>query len=112
MNPSTASHRLVKDLLWNFIVASGLDACCKCGEKMTRNTFSIEHIIPWIDSEDPAGNYFSLGNIAYSHLICNVSDARRNKIYEKKSDAARAWDKKNRVYDPVRRAAQYRRTVK
>ena len=77
MNPSTASHRLVKDILWELIKQTGQDLCCKCGEPMTRETFSIEHITPWIDSEDPVGLYFDLENIAFSHLSCNISDARR-----------------------------------
>lgn len=77
MNPSTASGRLVKDLLWNFVKTTGQDACCKCGEPMSRETFSIEHVTPWLDSDDPVGLYFDLENISYSHLRCNVEDARR-----------------------------------
>lgn len=76
MNPSTASGRLVKDLLWNFIKTTGQDACCKCGEPMSRETFSIEHVTPWLDSEDPVGLFFDVGNIGYSHLRCNVNDRR------------------------------------
>ena len=76
MNPSTASGRLVKDLLWSLIKETGQDACCKCGDPMSRETFSIEHVTPWLDSEDPVGLYFDLGNIAYSHLRCNVADKR------------------------------------
>lgn len=79
MNPSTASGRLVKDLLWNFIEKTGQNHCCKCGEMMSRDTFSIEHIVPWLDSEDPTGLYFNLENISYSHLICNVADRRAEK---------------------------------
>lgn len=77
MNPSTASGRLVKDLLWNFIKLNGQDTCSKCGEEMGRHDFSIEHITPWLDSEDPFGLFFDLENIAYSHLSCNVGARRR-----------------------------------
>ena len=55
MNPSTASHRLVKDTLWRLIQATDQTACVKCGDSMTRETFSIEHLEPWLDSEDPQG---------------------------------------------------------
>lgn len=79
MNPSTASGRLVKDLLWNFVKTTGQDACCKCSEPMSRETFSIEHVTPWLDSEDPVGLYFDIDNISYSHLRCNVETARRKK---------------------------------
>ena len=78
MNPSTAANRLVKDLLWNFIETTGQDACCKCGEPMSRETFSIEHVTPWLDSDDPVGLYFDLGNIGFSHLSCNIEDRRRS----------------------------------
>lgn len=79
MNASTASGKLVKDLLWNFVVKCGQDACCKCGEKMSRETFSIEHLTPWLDSEDPVGLFFDLDNISFSHLFCNIADARKMK---------------------------------
>ena len=77
MNPSTASGRLVKDILWSFIVKNCQDTCCKCGNKMTRETFSIEHIKPWLDSDNPVDLYFDLDNISYSHLSCNIAAARR-----------------------------------
>ncbi len=77
MNPSTASHRLVKDVLWSLIVKTGQSLCCKCGGEMSRETFSIEHIEPWLDSNDPVGLYFSLENIGFSHHSCNVKAARR-----------------------------------
>lgn len=76
MNPSTASHRLVKDTLWRLITLAGFTACVKCGLEMTRDTFSIEHLEPWLDSEDPVGLYFDQQNIGFSHLKCNVDDAR------------------------------------
>lgn len=77
MNYSTASNRLVKDLLFNFIVKANENICYRCGEPMSRDTFSIEHKTPWLDSEDPLYLYFSLDNIAYSHLSCNVKAARK-----------------------------------
>lgn len=78
MNPSTASGRLVKDILWSFIVKNCQDTCCKCGNQMTRETFSIEHVKPWLDSDNPVGLYFDLDNISFSHLTCNIADARKD----------------------------------
>ncbi len=78
MNPSTASGRLVKDLLFDFIQKEGIK-CFRCEKKMTRETFSIEHKIPWLDSENPIELYFNLDNISFSHLPCNSKAARRNK---------------------------------
>lgn len=78
MNYSTASGRLVKDILWSFIEASGRDLCHVCGKKMERTTFSIEHIIPWQDSANPVGMFFDVKNISFSHLSCNIAGARRS----------------------------------
>lgn len=79
MNASTANHRLVKDILWSLILETKKNKCCKCHEQMTRENFSIEHLVPWLDSEDPLGLYFDLDNIGFSHLKCNISSARKVK---------------------------------
>jgi hypothetical protein len=76
INPSTANGRLVKDLLFNFIIKSG-HVCYRCGGNLTRETFSIEHITPWLDDENPIELFFDLENIGYSHLSCNIGAARR-----------------------------------
>lgn len=83
MNPSTASHRLVKDILWSLIVKTDQNKCYRCSKEMSRDTFSIEHKESWIDSEDPVGLYFSLDNIAFSHLKCNVAAGKRMKPWAK-----------------------------
>lgn len=77
MNPSTAQGRLVKDILWNLILKTNQHLCCKCNKEMSRETFSIEHLTPWLDSDDPVKLFFDLENISFSHLSCNVSDARK-----------------------------------
>lgn len=89
MNPSTASARLVKDLLWKLIVETGRSECCKCGKEMDRSTFSIEHVKPWLDSEDPVGLFFDTDNISFSHLSCNVADARRSRVLSEHGTVAR-----------------------
>lgn len=97
MNPSTASGRLLRDLLFKFVTEAGCK-CYRCGGVLTRGTFSIEHKEPWLDSEDPQGLFFDLSNIAFSHLSCNVKASRNNKKYHsegerKAADAKRARDK-------------------
>lgn len=81
MNPSTASNRLVKDLLFMFVEKSGYK-CFRCKKDMSRGDFSIEHIKPWIDSENPKEFYFDLKNISFSHLACNIK-ASRNGVKNK-----------------------------
>lgn len=114
MNPSTASHRLVKDVLWSLVSQTGQSACCKCGELMSRETFSIEHVTPWLDSDDPVGLYFDLTNISFSHLKCNIADSRGAKKHateEDRRNAKNQWHK-DRPYCPERRREQYQRTGK
>ncbi len=74
MNPSTAQNRLVKDLLFAFVLQSG-HTCFRCGLALERHNFSIEHKESWQRSEAPLEAFFDLDNIAYSHLSCNVSAA-------------------------------------
>jgi hypothetical protein len=86
INPGTAAHRLVKDLLFRFVEKSGC-VCHRCGKPLVREDFSIDHKIPWLDSDDPAGMFFDIENIAYSHRTCNYGAARKgNKICSTKED--------------------------
>ena len=112
MNPSTASHRLVKDVLWSLIVKTEQHDCCKCGEPMSRETFSIEHLDPWLDSDDPVGLYFDLDNIGFSHLRCNVADARSGspRVYESEQHRIQSRQERRRgtrPYCPEKRRQQY-----
>jgi hypothetical protein len=122
MNPSTAANRLVKDVLWSLVQKTNQDSCCKCGEKMTRDTFSIEHVTPWMDSTDPVGLYFDLDNISFSHHKCNIGDSRRPSamhgsatMYNKygcRCDLCKAADAEKRAsrYSPSQRKAKYLRS--
>lgn len=76
MNPSTASHRLLKDILWSFIARTNF-LCYHCAGRMTREDFSIEHKKPWLGTENPREMYFDLDNISFSHQKCNYAAARR-----------------------------------
>lgn len=116
MNPSTAQGRLIRDILWSLVVKTNQDTCCKCEEKMHRDSFSIEHVKPWLDSEDPISLFFDLDNIKFSHLRCNVSDARpARKKYDTPEEArlAQLENKKIRErksYDPAKRRERYHST--
>lgn len=76
MNPSTASNRLVKDILFDFVIKAG-HTCYRCGKALKRENFSIEHKDAWMQSDDPKAAFFNIDNIAYSHLKCNVSNTTR-----------------------------------
>lgn len=79
MNPSTASGRLTKDILFHLICETGKNICFQCGKPMLRSNFSIEHKVPWLDSDDPIKMFFDIENIAFSHHACNVCAARKPK---------------------------------
>jgi len=110
MNPSTASGRLNKDLLFDFISKAG-HTCFRCGGELTRDTFSIEHKETWLDSEQPVELFFDLGNIAYSHLSCNVKASRvTNKIYNTPEEKRVARNKRERqVWADLGTEAQQKR---
>ncbi len=118
MNPSTASHRLIKDTLFRLATDAG-HVCFRCGGVLDRESFSLEHKIAWLDSDDPKRQFFDQSNVAFSHLRCNVGDARSvNKGTTKypqfigvgKIPPSKVFHHKIRVYDPAIRRAQYERT--
>ena len=76
MNAGTASHRLVRDILFKFILDAG-HTCYRCKGILTREDFSIEHKEPWLDSSDPVKLFFDLNNIAFSHKSCNYATVRK-----------------------------------
>jgi hypothetical protein len=77
MNPGTARHRLVKQLMFKFIKELKLDICFQCSKKIEKiEDLSIEHKIPWRFSNKALELYFDLDNIAFSHGSCNRAAAR------------------------------------
>ena len=118
MDPATASYRLVRDLLWSFVVKNEQDFCHHCKCRMTRENFSIEHIKPWLHSDDPLGLFFDLNNISFSHSSCNSSAARRpNKVHDSLAEAIRVRSKRRYWNTPKeirkqKRREQYLRTGK
>lgn len=111
MNPSTASGRLVKDLLWKYIVKCGDNKCHQCGEEMVRDNFSIEHKIPWLDSDDPQKFFFDIENISFSHHSCNIKAARRDRPSKTEEEKKQTKQENNRRnYTPEKRRDRYLRT--
>jgi hypothetical protein len=107
MNAGTASHRLVKDLLFKFVQEAG-HVCHRCKKPLTREDFSIEHVEPWLDSAEPARLFFDLSNIAYSHKLCNSLASRREKIHEDEKALSRSTSQRYREQHPERVREQKR----
>lgn len=77
VDPGTASHRLKKSLLFSFAKKLGYNWCYQCGTEIKDiDKFTLEHKIPWLDSEDPKGLFYDLDNIAFSHASCNYRASR------------------------------------
>lgn len=88
-----ALGKLKKAIMYSLVQETGKDICYRCGEKIdTIDEFSIEHKEPWIDADDPIEKFYSLNNIAFSHMRCNLKASRkpgpysRNKKYIKTLD--------------------------
>ena len=99
LNPGTASGRLVKDLLFSHVKHI---PCYRCGGALTRDTFSVDHKTPWLDSENPTEVFFDLENISYSHISCNSRASRKpHKKYntEEEAVAARCQQARNKWND-------------
>lgn len=96
MNPSTAQGRLLRDILFDFVMKEDI-TCFHCQEELTRETFSIEHKEPWLDSENPVDMFFDIENISYSHLSCNTRAARRPKKYATEGEKRVANNASRRV---------------
>ncbi len=78
MSHSTASNQLRKIVLFNLLVKHKENNCYRCTKPIEEiEQLSIEHKTPWLDSKNPVKLFFDLENIAFSHLNCNISEARK-----------------------------------
>ena len=80
MHPSTAYGRLRKNLMFNMVQLLEMDWCFQCGAQIeAKEELSVEHMVPWQNSEDPLGLFFDMANITFSHKDCNSKAARKPK---------------------------------
>lgn len=113
IDPGTAAARLIRDLLWDFVMKTGRNTCHRCGYYLTRETLSIDHKTPWLDSPDPRGLFFDINNIAYSHLACNVADGRKPHAWTPDELAAMPAEQRERILADRRYSrARYKRLKK
>ena len=103
----TASNRLRKSIIFNLLKKAKENFCFQCGAEIeTEKELSIEHKIPYLDSEDPQGLFFDLNNIAFSHLSCNVGAARPK---ETAHPSVKAYDKGCRCAECTRLTTEKKR---
>lgn len=80
MPQGTANGRLHKQYEFYLLKKLNENVCCRCGEYIeTVDEYSLDHKIPYLDSEDPIKLFFDLENCKPSHLRCNIGAARRQK---------------------------------
>lgn len=73
----TACNRLRKQVLFRLLQQQEKDHCYRCGDAIVHiDQLSMEHKIPWLNSEDPKGLFWDLDNISFSHLSCNAGASR------------------------------------
>ncbi len=116
MSYGKANNILIRNIIWKFILQLNLNSCHHCKSEMTRDNFTIEHVIPWLDSDDPVSLFFKDSNISFSHHACNVSRSRKYNKYENPEDSLKArrasakkWKDNNRIYDSEERKERYKR---
>lgn len=80
----TANGRLKKNIMFDLVCKLRLNLCFHCKMEITNvDQFSVEHKIPWLNSDAPLELFFDLNNIAFSHLFCNVEAAAKlPRLYE------------------------------
>ena len=101
MPVGTASHKLRKLILFTLLRQCNKDTCHRCDETIeTIEELSIEHVTAWLDSKAPKELFFDLKNIAFSHLKCNISTAKKpHKGKILKHPGVNAYDKGCRCSD-------------
>ena len=78
MSYGSACHQMRKRIMYSLAVECGKNICVRCGTPITNvDDFSIEHLSPWLDSDDPVGKFFDMTNIGFSHTWCNSACSRK-----------------------------------
>ncbi len=103
MSHGAACNKLKKSILFGFVQDAGLDICYRCGEQIESvDKLSIEHKIPWMDSNNPVKLFFDLENIAFSHLHCNSITRRTSGPQARQGPEETAWCSGCQDFRPIK----------
>ena len=81
MPHGTAAGRLRKLILFDLLRQLDQNKCYRCDNTiLTADQLSIEHKEPWESRANGRELFWSLDNIAFSHIKCNSGAGRRYKI--------------------------------
>ena len=99
MSHGTASNRLRKIVLFHLLQKHDENVCFKCSAKIeTSEELSIEHKEPWEGISVEL--FWSLDNIAFSHLRCNRNHRYKSGGAKRRKVGAEgmAWCRKCKVF--------------
>lgn len=83
---------LFKSLLYSFVVETKRDRCIRCGKLIEkREDLSIDHIEPWIHSDNPKKKYYSVENVGYSHKKCNRPYLTKEHLFKNLDSYKKSW---------------------
>jgi hypothetical protein len=66
-----ARNRLQSLLIVDLLNRLKINSCHRCGDAITPDSLSFDHIQQWMSASDPVASFYSMDNIAFSHLRCN-----------------------------------------
>lgn len=95
---TAAARQLTRMVILHLLQKSEQHYCYRCGQpiEIVKN-LSIEHKIPWRDSENPRELFFDLDNIAFSHRRCNSAHIRTHT-----PASIKAWKEQAKDYPAYR----------
>lgn len=65
-------------ILFSLLREMKRNVCYRCRRAITRaDDLTMDHKIPWLDSDRPKHLFFRLSNVAFSHHRCNSGHARK-----------------------------------
>ena len=101
MSQGSAQNRLRKSILFSFAKRLKEDVCFKCSKTIeTVEELSIEHKQPWEGRS--AELFWSLENIAFSHMSCNKPHEYSGGGHNRKdSPVGTAWCSVCQKFEPV-----------
>ncbi len=76
MDLGTAQHRLRKKVMFSLVEASYGTKCFRCGQGLTADDFTLDHRTAWRNSSNASDKFWDLGNIEWSHSVCNTQASR------------------------------------
>jgi RNase P subunit RPR2 len=93
----TANGRLRKKILFHLLRKHKENFCFRCDQEIVQESdLSIEHKDAWLDKD--ISLFWDIGNIAFSHLSCNIKDRRTGKI---ESPEGFSWCSAHKGHAPI-----------